>query len=258
MIHSFGDGARRVLALHCAQGHGGMFAGLDLPGCTVVAPDLRGHGTEPLWDGTGDYHSDCTRDVLALATGKGVVDLIGHSLGATIALRVALERPELVRSVTLIEPVLFCAARASNPAAYAQHQLEFAPVAAAFRAGDMMAAAAAFHAIWSGGDFATLPEKLRKALAARMPVIPATAPVLYEDAGGMLGYMRLESLGIPVLLIEGARSPAVMAVIQTELARRLPQVQRVVIDVAGHMSPMTHAAAVSAAITAFYGTSSMM
>ena len=257
-MHRFGDGPRRVIALHCAQGHGGMLAGLAMPGCTVLAPDLRGHGRQPLWDGQGDFHSDCTRDVVALAEGEGMVDLIGHSLGATIALRVALERPELVRSITLIEPVLFCVARASNPMAFAQHLAEFAPVTAAFRAGDMMAAAEAFHAIWSGGDFADLPEKLRNALAARMPVIPATAPVLYEDAGGMLGYMRLESLGIPVLLVEGAHSPAVMAVIQTELERRLPQVERVVIDGAGHMSPMTHALQVAAAIAGFYGTSSMM
>lgn len=258
MIHRFGDGPRRVLALHCAQGHGGMLAGLALPGCALLAPDLRGHGTEPLWDGRGDYHNDCTRDVVALAETEAPVDLIGHSLGATIALRVALERPELVRSLTLIEPVLFCAARASNAAAFARHLADFAPVTAAFRAGDMMAAAAAFHAIWANGDFALLPEKLRTALAARMPVIPAIAAVLYDDAGGLLGYMRLESLGLPVLLVEGARSPAVMATIQTELERRLPQVSRVAIDGAGHMSPMTHAAQVAAAITAFYGTSSMM
>ena len=258
MIHRFGDGARRVMALHCAQGAGGMFAGLALPGCTVIAPDLRGHGTLPLWNGQGDYHGDCTRDVVALAEGEGMVDLIGHSLGATIALRVALERPELVRSLTLIEPVLFCAARASDAAAFAQHLLEFAPVTAAFRNSDMMAAAAAFHGIWSDGDFAALPEKVQLSLASRMPVIRATAPVLYEDAGGMLGYMRLESLGIPVLLLEGARSPDVMAVIQTELERRLPQVTRAVIGGAGHMSPVTHAALVAAEITAFYGTSSMM
>lgn len=258
MIHRFGEGPRQVIALHCAQGSGGMFAGLVLSGCTVIAPDLRGHGILPLWDGQGDYHSDCTRDAIAMAEAEGVVDLVGHSLGATIALRVALERPELVRSLTLIEPVLFCAARASNAAAFAQHQAEFEPVAAAFRASNMMAAAAAFHAFWSDGDFVALPEKMRLSLAARMPIIPATAPVLYEDAGGLLGYMRLESLGIPVLLLEGAHSPAVMAVIQAELERRLPQVTRAVIDGAGHMSPLTHTAQLAAAISVFYGTSSMM
>jgi lipase len=258
LIHRLAYGARQVIALHCAQGNGGMLAGLVLPGCTVMAPDLRGHGALPLWDGRGDYHGDCTRDVIAMAESEGIADLVGHSLGATVALRVALERPELVRSLTLIEPVLFCAARASNAAAFAQHVTEFAPAAAALRAGDMMAAAAAFYGIWSDGDFNALPEKLRTALAARMPVITATAPVLYEDAGGMLGYMRLESLGIPVLLLEGARTPSVIAAIQSELERRLPQVTRRTIDGAGHMSPVTHAALVAGAITAFYGTSSMM
>ncbi len=258
MIHRFGTGPRRVVALHCAQGNGAMFGGLALPNATLIAPDLRGHGTEPLWNGQGDYHSDCTRDAIVLAETEAPVDLIGHSLGATIALRVALERPELLRSLTLIEPVLFAAARASAPAIYAAHVAEFAPTADALRRGDMMAAAATFHTIWSDGDFSAFPEKVQRALALRMPIIPATGGVFHDDTAGMLAYMRLEALGIPVLLIEGQHSPAVMGAIQTELQRRLPQVTRSVIAGTGHMSPLTHARAVSDAINDFYGTSSMM
>ncbi|MCU0802182.1 MAG: alpha/beta hydrolase [Rhodobacteraceae bacterium] len=258
MIHRFGTGPRRVLALHCAQGNGAMLAGIALPDTTLIAPDLQGHGTEPLWDGRGDYHGNTTRDAIGLAEKEGQVDLIGHSLGATIALRMALERTELVRSLVLIEPVLFAAARASAPAVYAAHVADFAPTAKALQAGDMMAAAAAFHAIWSDGDFTALPEKVQRALAARMPIIPATGPVFHDDSAGMLTYMRLEALGIPVLLVEGERSPPVMAAIQAELQRRLPQVTRTIIATAGHMSPLTHAPQVRDAIADFYGTSSMM
>jgi lipase len=235
-----------------------MFGALSLPDATITAPDLRGHGTEPLWDGQGDYHGDCTRDAIALAGAEGQVDLIGHSLGATIALRVALERPELVRSLTLIEPVLFAAARASAPDIYAAHRTAFGPTAQALRAGDMMAAAATFHAFWSDGDFAALPAKVQASLASRMNIIPATAAVFNDDAAGLLAYMRLEALGIPTLLIEGSRSPAVIAAIQNELQRRLPQVSRAIISGAGHMSLITHPAKISQVIADFYGTSSMM
>jgi lipase len=122
----------------------------------------------------------------------------------------------------------------------------------------MMAAASAFHAFWSDGDFAKLPEKVQNSIASRMNIIPATGAVFHEDAAGMLNYMRLEALGIPVLLIEGSQSPEVIAAIQTELQRRLPQVTRAMISGAGHMSPITHAGAVRDAIADFYGTSSMM
>lgn len=240
-LRTYGD-TPRMLALHCAAAHGGAWAGLGLP---VMAPDLPGHGGSPDWVGT-DYHADCTRAVIALMDAP--MDVVGHSSGATIALRVALERPELVRTLTLIEPVLFAAARAAGSPAYAAHVLRFTPVAQAFAEGDLMAAAAAFHRVWGGGTFAALPPEMRAYMAARMPLIAAMNPALTQDTGGLLAYMRLESLGIPILLLEGDQSPPVIAAIQDELERRLPQTQRRVIAGAAHMLPITHAAQVAAAI----------
>jgi lipase len=257
-VHRFGDGARKVLALHCSLAHGGVWGGLDLPDATVIAPDLLGHGALPLWDGAGDYHGDCTRAVIALARDEGPMDVIGHSSGGTVALRMALEEPVLVRTLVLIEPVLFAAARAAGDAAYGVHEAAFAPFDAAMAAGDVGAATAFFHGYWSGTDFASLAAGLQAYMMARINLIPAQLDVMMHDAAGLLRYMGLESLGIPVLLMEGATSPPVMAAIQAELARRLPQARRVVIDGAGHMAPMTHRAQVLAGIAGFYGTSSMM
>jgi lipase len=124
--------------------------------------------------------------------------------------------------------------------------------------GDRTAATAFFHGYWSPGDFAALPDGLQAYMTARIDLIPAQLDVMMQDAAGLLRYMGLESLGIPVLLMEGAASPPVIAAIQGELARRLPQARRVVIAGAGHMAPITHRAQVSAAIAGFYGTSSMM
>jgi lipase len=258
MVHRFGAGPRKVLALHCSLAHGRVWDGFDLPGCTIVAPDLLGHGAQPLWDGAGDYHTECTRDVIALAQVEGPMDIIGHSSGGTVALRMAMEMPDLVRSLVLIEPVLFAAARAAGDAAFGVHQAAFAPFEAAIAAGDAAAATAFFHGYWSGTDFASLPDRLQAYMTARVNLISAQLDVMMQDAAGLLGHMRLESLGIPVLLMEGATSPPVMAAIQAELARRLPRVRRVVVEGAGHMAPITHQAEASAAVAGFYGTSSMM
>lgn len=78
----------------------------------------------------------------------------------------------------------------------------------------------------------------------------AQGPALKDDSGGLLACLRLESVGVPVLLIEGADSPAVIGAIHTELARRLPQVTRLSVPGAGHMVPITHPQTVAAAIAA--------
>ena len=177
------------------------------------------------------------------------MDLIGHSFGATVALRMALERPEAIRSLTLIEPVLFAAARAAGDPAWRQNLRALQPFATAIAAGDRIAAAAAFQAVW-GVSFSDMPAPQRDYLAARIHLIAAVDPTLQQDTAGLLAFGRLEALGLPVLLVEGATSPPVIAAIQTELQRRLPQVTRTVVPGAGHMSPLTHPAEVAALIAA--------
>ena len=248
-VRRFGEG-REVLALHCSLAHGGAWSGVSaqLPGVTLVAPDLPGHGRSPAWDGRSDLHTLTTWECLALLP-EAPVDLVGHSFGATVALRMALERPEAVRSLTLIEPVLFAAARAAGDPAWRQNVEALQPFAEALAAGDRIAAAAAFQAVW-GVSLSDMPAPQRDYIAARIHLIAAVDPTLRQDTAGLLGFGRLEALGLPVLLVEGATSPPVIAAIQTELARRLPQVTRAVVPGAGHMSPLTHPAEVASLIAA--------
>ena len=252
----FGTGARQVLALHCSLAHGGAWLGLaaQLPGATLIAPDLPGHGTAPDWDGRSDLHSLATRQTLALLRETGPLDVIGHSFGATVALRAALEDPDLIRSLTLIEPVLFCAARAAGWPGWAGYLADHAPFAAHLAAGRPEDAARQFQAIWGTGQaWETTPARQRAYITARIHLIPAQNPTLIDDAAGLLAPWRLESLGIPTLLVEGAESPPIIAAINDELARRLPQATREVIPGAGHMAPVTHAAACAAAVAAHLG-----
>src|SRR4051812_6511626 len=69
----------------------------------VVTPDLRGHGHTPDIDGPFTYAA-LTQDAVELieAVIGGPVHLVGHSIGAGVALHVALRRPDLVRDLVLI------------------------------------------------------------------------------------------------------------------------------------------------------------
>jgi lipase len=252
----FGTGARQVLALHCSLAHGGAWAALaaHLPGTTLIAPDLPGHGTAPDWDGRADLHGLATRQTLVLLRETGPLDVIGHSFGATVALRAALEDPDLIRSLTLIEPVLFCAARAAGWPGWAGYMADHAPFAAHLAAGRPEDAARQFQAIWGTGQaWEKPPPRQRAYIVDRIHLITAQNPTLLDDAAGLLAPWRLESLGIPTLLVEGAESPPIIAAIHDELARRLPQATREVIPGAGHMAPITHAAACAGPIAVHLG-----
>ncbi|MFD8749872.1 alpha/beta fold hydrolase [Kitasatospora sp. NPDC059577] len=73
-----------------------------------LAPDLRGFGgTEPLpvdaTRGLRDHSEDLLSFLAALALGP--VHLVGWSMGGGVVLQLLRDRPELVRSLTLVNPV---------------------------------------------------------------------------------------------------------------------------------------------------------
>lgn len=241
-------GDRPVLALHCSLAHGGAWSALAarLEGASLTAPDLPGHGQSGDWDGQSDLHALSTRiaaDLAGRIGGGRAVDVMGHSFGATVALRLALERRDLVRSLVLVEPVLFAAARAAGDACWPGFIAGHEQVAALVRAGQPEAAVARFHEVWGGVvPFDALPERQRRYMAERIALVVAQDATLVSDSAALLRAMGLEALAMPVLLAEGGDSPPVMAAICGELARRLPLVRRVRVPGAGHMLPVTHAA----------------
>jgi lipase len=239
----FGSGPEPALALHCSLAHGGEWAGAmafledDL---TLTAPDLPGHGKSPDWDGTGDFIGRCAQAVLAMPemkTGEPL-HLIAHSGGAVIALQVAQARPEVLRTLTLIEPTLFAAAH-GTPAFQATLDL-FAPFEAAFDAGDLETASADFMAVWGNTDWADMEPRMRTRIRERIHLIRASHPALYGDSGGILADRRLEMLDCPVVLIAGMTSPVICRAILRALAARLPNAESVLVPDAGHMLPVTH------------------
>lgn len=249
-------GARPVLALHCSLAHAGAWSGLAaaLQGVAITASDAPGHGRAADWQPGSDLHGLATAQSIALAESleQGApIDLIGHSFGGTVALRIAVERPDLVRSLTLVEPVIFAAAKAVDAAAFAAFRHDHLDFAERVAAGDRLAAAALFHSHWGSGEpLSDLAERTRAYMVDRIHLIVAQNPALLEDAAGILRPGGLEAIRVPVLLVEGAQSPAIIDTLHRALALRLPQAKRLVVPGAGHMVAISHVAQIAPAVQA--------
>lgn len=247
-----GEGDRPAVLIHCALAHAGSFGPLMArlgDQLSMTAFDLPGHGRTADWDGRGDMLGVTARIAESLCD-DGPIDLIGHSFGGVAALCLAVERPDLLRSLTLIEPVFFAAARAVSQPSFEAYIAGMAPYGDALASGDRAAAARAFNAVWGDVAWDGLPEAQRAYATERIHLIEESVPGLIEDSQGLLAPGRLEAVEVPVTLIRGDGSAPVIAVVLDALAARLPQTRQVVIEGAGHMAPITHARDVAAAIRA--------
>ncbi|MDP2062590.1 MAG: alpha/beta hydrolase [Phaeovulum sp.] len=239
----FGSGARPALAVHCTLAHSGAWAGVAarLPELAITAFDMPGHGQSAAWAGS-DYQGDVTR--IAASFIDRPIDLIGHSFGATVALRLAVAAPEAVRTLTLIEPVLFVAA--AGTAEFAAQMADNVRLQALIDAGDTEAAARGFVGQWGAGlPWEKLDLNTRRAFVAQMPLVLAGGEATFADTAEVLRAGGLEGIDAPVMLIRGEKSPSIMAIICEAIAARLPDVGVAVMPGAGHMLPLTHAAGVA-------------
>lgn len=250
---TFGQGPRQALMIHCALAHSSSWGRVarGLSGfLTMTAFDTPGHGRSDRWDGRDEIQKATAE--IAASFFDHPADVIGHSFGATVALRLAVMRPDLVRTLTLIEPVFFAVALRDKPDLAAAFHAQEEPFAAALERGDMLAAAENFTRMWGDGSpWGAIPKSVQSALADQMYLIAASRDALHDDVGGMLSSGVLESLNVPVLFVEGSASPDIISIIGDGLAARLPNLTRAMIMGAGHMAPVSHADQVAAEILRF-------
>jgi pimeloyl-ACP methyl ester carboxylesterase len=246
-------GAPPVLLLHATLAHGGAWKGVAerlADRFHLTAPDMVGQGRGPAGDPLRDYHDRATEHVAGLLP-EAPVHLVGHSFGATVALRLAIEHAPRVQSLTLFEPVLFAAA--PDGPAKRDNAERLARVRSMVDAGDMRGAAQDFLSVWGAGEaFDTLSEGQAGRMAERMWIIGAQRAALHQDSARLLP--RLAEVSARVLLMRGTASPPVIGQILDGLEDGLPRARRSVIHGAGHMAPITHAELFAEELGAFLDT----
>ena len=252
-------GGRPALLAHCFLGHAGSWKGLvgqlaDAP--AALAFDLPGHGRSPFPAAPGDFHAEVAAlipGLIAQAAPDGAAVLgMGHSFGGAVLLRHALAQPETVAGLVLVEPVFFAAARGTPE--WDRWMTDEAPVHAALAAGAPEAALRVFLEQNSDGTpWEAIPERARAALARLIPLVSATKSGLIDDTGDLLAPGRMDGFDRPVLLLSGTASPPIFRAICQGLAARLPRAEMAVVEGAGHMLPITHAAEVARIIDGWRG-----
>ncbi len=155
----------------------------------------------------------------------GPVHLIGHSFGGFISIMAALERPDLLKSLTLLEPpassVVAGMPEADRLWAEFINQV-MVPAGKAFVEGKDEEAVACFigGVMADPSYYESAPQPDRNMWLANTPELKVV--VSGADLFPRLSCLDLEGFEIPVLLIKGEQSPGFIRLISDQLHRCIP------------------------------------
>ncbi len=246
-----------VLLLHCAGSTGDRWAALAkrlAPRFRVVTPDIAGWGKSgPATDAPQTLESEAARLADLMASFDMPYHLVGHSMGGAVALRLALMQRARVKSLTLVEPVLFHLLRDGDetdralfaePAALAETMRQGARTGAA----DSEAAMRAFVDYWNGpGAFDAMDPAWRETVRLHADTVAANFDAL-ERATFPLHAVR--AIAAPTLMMVGSATRPSAERIVSKLFDVLPLAALATVHGAGHMLPFTHAEPVNNRIVA--------
>jgi pimeloyl-ACP methyl ester carboxylesterase len=228
--------------------HAGVFADWFLPlaaspvleGFRVIRMRRAGYTSgslpaEHLSIGAHGRHCAALLDTLGIEQAH----VVGHSSSALMAVELAADRPELVRSLVLVEPA--SAPSLASPADAEIDRRVLGPALAAAAAGDVGTAFDTFMSIVCAPDYREVleaalgPDGLRAAERdSEFFFADEVAAVLeWSFDKTVAGGVRQ-----PVLLLQGGASPPPVHHVVARLATWLPQAQVKTVDDADHLLPL--------------------
>lgn len=187
------------------------------------------------------------RDAAALldALGSGPAVVVGWSIGGVVAIDLALEHPELVRALVLVEPPLHAKRRPTVRMIRA--------IAAAQMLGGLGRPEAGARAFlrWALGrrggrdDLERVPADWREAMLRNARAIVAE---LRAGTGEHLDRRRIGALAVPMVVMTGSESDPVFGACARRLVDSVPGAELVEVPGAGHLIQRDDPAALVAAV----------
>lgn len=248
MVQGDGEPVLLIHGSHVADAFLPLAGEPALDGYQLIRYHRRGFAGSVAHDGPFSI-AEQAADGLALLRHLGVsrAHIVGHSYGAVTALQLAHDAPDVVHSLSLLEPPLLMvpSAEAVNDA--------LGPSFERFESGDAAGAVEAFMQVVGGSEWRTQAARTVRGGAAQAEADAATwfeveAPALAEwhfdaDAAG--------GISAPVLYVVGSESGP-FSVEGRDLALTwFPQAEEEVIEGANHLLQVQEPRAVAEAIAGF-------
>ncbi len=209
----------------------------------MIAPDLPGYGKqhEIATVGTPSLNCDGAEVSRLVREATAPVHIVAHSYGGAVALKVALDHPTRVASLTLIEPALFHLLRTGRPDDMV-HYTEIAAIANAVRlavqCGQPAQGMACFVDYWNGpGTWAEMKPSLQTALTDQTKQVARNFAAAFGETWDGSMCRRIQS---PTLVITAANSRGPAQRVAEIVADAIPCARLATIADAGHMVPVTH------------------
>jgi non-heme chloroperoxidase len=182
--------------------------------------------------------------------------VIASSYGGYVALCCAIRHPGFIQRLVLGEPPVLPLLRNTHEGENALEEFEantLSPAREAFLGGDGTLGVKKFFDGVSGrpGTFELLPAASREKLMESAAVLQLELLAPPDEYMPALSEDQIHSVQLPVLLLEGQRSPKMFSLITDELERLLPDTYRVLIPGAGHAMHIANPASYNEAVREF-------
>jgi pimeloyl-ACP methyl ester carboxylesterase len=223
----------------------------------VIAYSQRYHYPNA-WIGDGsDINSTSVHagDLAALIASLqlGRVHLIGVSYGADIVLRLAVDHPQLVRTLVITEPGLFSwlVTLPEGPKLFAEYAEMMIPAKQAVKDGDLERGMRLYLDSFMGsGVFDQLPASVRGRIMDNLRLL-TYEPTKIGEMGPDITREEAAAIQTPTLLLTGEESPKMFLLVSQELARYLQNAEQAQIGEASHLLHVMNPQVYNATVLAF-------
>ncbi len=260
-----GNGGPPVLLLHGASANAREFTTALAPRLNkdyrVIIPDRPGHGHSQRAPGsqTLGVQAEQMAGVLEQLTDTPAI-VVGHSFGGAVALRLALDRPDLVKGLVLLAPVTHDWGNGPGTSWY--NHVAAPPVTGHLfsQIVPLVGPNAAKSGMRSVFDPETVPESYYHAAGIGLLFRPATFRANARDVVALKAELatqqtRYDGLNLPIIVFSGAKDTVLSPQLHArKLEKQAPDVELIKLPGGGHMPHHHHGDSIIDAIARLAST----